>query len=624
MPAASPISENERLYALRRYGVLDTPAEREYDDIVAVAAQICGVPTALISLVDDQRQWFKAALGVEAAETPRDIAFCAHAIEQAETMVVEDASRDPRFTANPLVTGEMHVRFYAGAQLRTPEGFSLGTLCVLDTTPRSLSDDQRRALEALARQVMTQFELRRLIKQRQVDEQRNHLIIETAVDYAIITTDLNGVIESWNEGAARMFGRRGEDIRDQPCAILFTAEDNAVGVPQAEMANAVTFGRVFDERWHPRADGKRFWGRCEVMPLRNPDGDAIGFLKIMQDRTAQQIAEKNLVESEMRVRLALDAAELGAWEAILGLDQVYGDPRSWELLGAEACAVMSFAAFLERVHPADRSRLNDSIAQAMHAGPESRLDVQYRVNPRAGEPTRWLRSRAQVIKRAGERYRLVGTVRDVSADKAAEAHRQLLNNELQHRVKNTLAVVQGIVSQSLKNVATPAEAREAITSRLSTLAHAHDILTQTSWSAAPIGSVIEGAVLAHCADTSRVAVDGPPVELKAKSALALSMTLHELFTNATKYGALSNDKGVVELSWTVETAEGDDRFDLVWLERGGPIVKVPTRFGFGTRLTGSSLAGDLGGRGVVDYAPGGVRWSLSTTLAAITEASSSI
>lgn len=202
---------------------------------------------------------------------------------------------------------------------------------------------------------------------------------------------------------------------------------------------------------------------------------------------------------------------------------------------------------------------------------------------------------------------------DVTAQRAAEEHRRLLTHELQHRVKNMLAIVQGIVSQSLRNVDSPAAARDAINSRLVTLAHAHDILTQSSWTEAPLTSIVEGAVLAHCLDRRRIRVEGPPVELRSRSALALSMALHELFTNAVKYGALSNDTGTIEIKWLISYEEtGEAMFHLEWREFGGPFVAAPKRTGFGTRLTGASLAGDLGARGRTNYAPDGVHWSLST------------
>ncbi len=160
--------EADRLAALERYRILDTAREAGFDDLARIAAQICGTPVALISLLDDHRQWFKAAVGIDVTETPREIAFCAQAILQDEVFVIPDATKDDRFAANPLVTGDANVRFYAGAPLFTPDGFPLGTLCVIDVKPRELSEDQREALNALSRQVMTQLELRRALDVQKV------------------------------------------------------------------------------------------------------------------------------------------------------------------------------------------------------------------------------------------------------------------------------------------------------------------------------------------------------------------------------------------------------------------------------------------------------------------------
>ena len=152
--------EDERLAALRRYRILDTEPEQRFDDLVLLASQICRVPMALISLVDRDRQWFKARLGITAAQTSRDVAFCAYAIQQDDLFVVPDAFEDARFRDNPLVRAEPHIRFYAGAPLITLDGYALGTICVLDRKPRDLSSDQRAALDALRRQVVAQLELR--------------------------------------------------------------------------------------------------------------------------------------------------------------------------------------------------------------------------------------------------------------------------------------------------------------------------------------------------------------------------------------------------------------------------------------------------------------------------------
>jgi diguanylate cyclase (GGDEF)-like protein len=163
MPAARvPENESDRLAALAAFNIVDTPSEREYDDIVLLASQICNTPIAVISLVEEDRQWFKARVGMEAQETPRDQAFCAYAIlEPQKTMIVADATNDHRFFDNPLVLAEPNIRFYAGTPLRTHDDLALGTLCVIDRRPRELNEAQVAALEALGRQLSLRLELRR-------------------------------------------------------------------------------------------------------------------------------------------------------------------------------------------------------------------------------------------------------------------------------------------------------------------------------------------------------------------------------------------------------------------------------------------------------------------------------
>lgn len=293
MAALLPDNESMRLRALKEYGVFDTASEQAFDDITRLASFICKTPISLISLIDDSRQWFKARVGLEAAQTPREHAFCAHAIlKPSEIMVVPDAMADERFTANPLVTGDPNIRFYAGVPLVTPTGEALGTLCVIDRTPRELDPQQLEVLRALARQVIAQFELRRSLMTLEGALTKQEQYVEQLEGYQRAMEQTQAQLESQSatDGLTGLNNRRAFDLRLEeefirsrraggPLALAlldvdkFKTYNDAFGHPAGdEVLRKVAeilrqSGRPYD--WSARYGGEEF---AVILPSTSRDG----------------------------------------------------------------------------------------------------------------------------------------------------------------------------------------------------------------------------------------------------------------------------------------------------------------------------------------------------------------
>ncbi|MBV8686966.1 MAG: PAS domain S-box protein [Alphaproteobacteria bacterium] len=352
-----------------------------------------------------------------------------------------------------------------------------------------------------------------------------------------------------------------------------------------------------------RASGEWRWIRASCAPRFDAAGAVAGYVGMAVDVTESHRAEEALRRREALLQAMFDHAGVGMVlmdkactiaRSNAAFSEITGRSEA-ELLGSDCLGI---------THPDDLPVQRALLASlTAESGPAA---FEKRYVHRDG-PDIWVRMTLSMV---GEQ--VLAVVEDVTARKTAELHLRLMVDELNHRVKNTLAIVQGLAQQSFRGAEVPAESRRSFEGRLSALATAHNLLTQSSWEAAELGAIVREILFAHGRD--RFAVEGPPVRLPPKTAVSLAMALHELATNAVKYGALSAPSGSVAIRWRVA---GEDRLLLDWDERGGPPVAPPSKRGFGTRMIERALDGEAGGGATLEFRREGVRCRISAALPGI-------
>ncbi|MFI0847054.1 sensor histidine kinase [Mesorhizobium sp. IMUNJ 23232] len=480
------VSSPARRAVLERLPYADLLDDPDFGRLTTLAAATFGAPVALLSLVDSERQFFPSRTGVDDRETPVGLSFCAHAIASGnDVMTVTDATADPRFAGNALVTGPHNVRFYAGAPL-VVDGERIGTLCVLDRVPRAEPDAQP----------IEQLKL------------------------------LAGLASS-----------------------LFALKEGTRSGAMAQMA---------------------------------------------------------LDREEKRRAVALEAASLSSWIWDVRTDRVECDTSLLGLFGLPATNPLKARKFFRAIDKRDVRAADLKFRRALETSDD--YFGEYRV--RHIEPTRWLAARGRVIERGpdGRPLLVFGVNYDITERKTGEERQRLLLRELNHRVKNTLATVQALASQTVRHASNPREFLEAFSSRLQALGVAHGLLSDREWRGIALRDLLRLEITPFDDETSpRVRLDGADAYLSPDQALGLGMVTHELASNAVKYGALSVPKGTVDLSWKIEGRDPSRRLKLAWREVGGPSVSRPDREGFGMilirrgldKIMSSEVRHEFGSQGVV-------------------------
>lgn len=346
------------------------------------------------------------------------------------------------------------------------------------------------------------------------------------------------------------------------------------------------------------------------------DGACVRFVGVVSDVTERREAIDRLLRQEETLRLAIDAADVGTWDFDVETGEVIWSDRLYAMFGLKNGEPLDIATSLTYLHPSDMPRVQDAIAQAMDPAMRADYAAEFRVIGRDDHVERWLSAKGKVFfGDNGKAQRFVGAIVNVTDRKRAELHLRLLVNEMNHRVKNSLATIQAIAAQSFTGTRSLPQAQEAFTNRIVALAEAHDLLNQENWDGADLHEVAERLVALH-GGAARFELSGPAVRLSPKTALALSMALHELATNAIKYGALSTAAGRVRIAWDLAPGPGAERLDLTWTESGGPPVEPPAERGFGSRLIERGLAAELSGSATIDFHPDGVLCRIQALLEA--------
>ncbi|WP_181164540.1 PAS domain-containing sensor histidine kinase [Amaricoccus solimangrovi] len=362
-----------------------------------------------------------------------------------------------------------------------------------------------------------------------------------------------------------------------------------------------------------RGDGAWRWHLIRAVPIE-AGGRITRWIGTSTDVDDSRRAVAALRASETRLRLSQEVAGIASFEVGIADNRVTGSDALWALWGLEPRPEVDVSVLESLVLPEDG---------AARSTPASRLDgsatrqVEYRIRRADTGEIRWIARQVEFLRDpAGRPVRMFGVMRDITAAKEAEMRLRLLTHELSHRIKNILATVLALVSQTLRDP-DAASLRELLTQRLRALAAAHDLLNDARWTQAPLREVVEAALAPFASE--RIFIAGPDVALGPKRALSLSLAVNELATNALKYGALSTE-GEVRLTWErALDATGAPALALTWKETGGPPVRAPTRRGFGRRLIERVLAGDFAGEVRIDFAPSGLECRLAAPWAALSE-----
>jgi PAS domain S-box-containing protein len=441
-------------------------------------------------------------------------------------------------------------------------------------------------------------------------------IFESSTDFAIFAVNRKGTVISWNVGAERLTGFAETEIIGRDGDIIFTPEDRAAGAPEQERQTARAVGRAEDDRWHQRKNGSRFWSSGLLMPLRD---NVEGFVKILRDRTAHHRVEQELRESEARFRMLATSIPQLVFRSRNTGERTWGSPQ-WEVFTGLSDPASRDFGWLDAIHPEDRDATVTGWRLAQRTGD---YHVEHRVRRATDGEYRWHQTRATPVQAGGAvGDEWVGTSTDIHELRGLQERQQVLLAELHHRTRNLLALVQAIASQILRSRPSLEAFAAQFKDRLRALSRVQGLLARTDRKTIDLRSILDAELAAHEEDhgseqRSKMQVAGPSVQLPPSSAQTLALAVHELATNAAKYGALSQPDGQLQVTWRLEDQADKCCLILDWRESGVtmPAEKVPKRKGYGSELIERALPYQLKAKTRLDFGEDGVRCLIAVPIA---------
>lgn len=432
-----------------------------------------------------------------------------------------------------------------------------------------------------------------------------------------------------NPGFERLTGFTACDVLGRNCRFMQGPLTDPADVEKLRVA-VETRKQIEIDLLNHRRDGTPFWNRLMVAPVFESDGSLryfvasqfdvtierhrVALLEQDREQLAAEIAQRDadLAEHNARLRMALKAGGLGTWTLNLAEQQLTASSSCKRNFGRPVDEPFTYEQLLASINPEDAPRMRQAVESTVVEG--APYDIEYRILTPDGEQ-RWVSVQGELEYRAdGSPLSLSGFSTDISDRKFAEEHRAVLARELTHRVKNILATVNAVVTQTLRDAGSLEDAKDSVSGRIASLAVAHELLIKDEVEGAGLADIVQRGLTPFTDRAGdRFVTNGPNIRLSPEITLALSMALHELATNAVKYGGLSTTDGRVHITWLIEGNDGDRHIRFHWREEGGPPVKPPERIGFGTKMIERMLRRHVKGASAIEYKLSGVEFEIAIT-----------